>query len=146
MSALHPIRRNIKLRNSRLLCQSQDGYFLFFRFRIATISSATVKTTMNSSYVLIIITSSERSSDRVRARPPAPLVSILYCQCSVVASVGVFTDVPIWNRFHKSVENYTVPICWYAGGVYQIVHTFPDQENGSTSSIVIVATFFSFQG
>ncbi len=51
---------SLNLRDSRLLCQEQDGYFLFFMLRIATISSATVKITMNSSYVLIIITSSVR--------------------------------------------------------------------------------------
>ena len=78
MSAHHPTRRYIKLRNSRQLYQSQDGYFLCVKFRIATISSVTVSITMNSSYVLIIITSSERYSDRVRACPPAPLVNILY--------------------------------------------------------------------
>ena len=33
-----PDRRYVKLRNSRLLFQSQDGYFLFFMFRITTIS------------------------------------------------------------------------------------------------------------
>ena len=38
------------------LAKEQDGYFLFFKFRIATIKSPMVKITMNSSYVLIIIT------------------------------------------------------------------------------------------
>ncbi len=72
MSALHPTRRNIKLRNSRLLYQSQDGYFLFFRFRIATISSATVKITMNSSYVLISIILSVRLRSDEKHVPRLP--------------------------------------------------------------------------
>ena len=58
MSASHPTRRiSFKLFEIVVyFSQEQDGYFLFFRFRIATISSATVKITMSSSYVLIIIT------------------------------------------------------------------------------------------
>lgn len=39
------------------MVSEQDGYFLFVKLRIATISSAIVKITMNSSYVLIMITS-----------------------------------------------------------------------------------------
>ena len=35
---------------------------------------------MNSSYVLIIIDPFPQDSERVRARPPAVRVSILYCQ------------------------------------------------------------------
>ena len=38
MSAIHPTRRiDLTIRNSRLLFQEQDGYFLFFMFRIATV-------------------------------------------------------------------------------------------------------------
>ena len=73
MNAAHPTRRRCLVKNSRQLYQSQDGYFLFFKFRMATISKATLTIRLKSSYVLIIITPSGRYSDRVRARPPAPL-------------------------------------------------------------------------
>ena len=59
MSALHPSRRNLFLttKSSRpKLYREQDGYFLlFFISRIATINNATVRITINSSYVLISI-------------------------------------------------------------------------------------------
>ena len=66
------------------LWREQDGYFLFFRFRIATTSDAKVSRIMNSSYVLIIITTFRRISERVRARPPAIRVNVLYCQCAIL--------------------------------------------------------------
>lgn len=57
MSAGHPTRRNsFKLKIAVILAKEQDGYFLFFKFRIATIRSPIVKSTINSSYVLIIPT------------------------------------------------------------------------------------------
>ena len=59
--------------------REQDGYFLCVRFRMATINKATLTIELNSSYVLIIITAFRKVSEWVRARPPAPRVSILYC-------------------------------------------------------------------
>lgn len=73
MNAAHPTRRYSLAKNSRQLFQSQDGYFLFFKFRIVAISKAMLTIRLNSSYVLIIITPSERCSDQVRARPPSSL-------------------------------------------------------------------------
>ncbi len=58
----------------------QDGYFLFFRFRMATISNAMLTIRLSSSYVLIRHHSFPQDSDRVGARPPAVRVSILCCQ------------------------------------------------------------------
>ena len=56
MSALHPTwRKYLAIRDSLLLFQEQDGYLLFFMFRIAMISMATPKMIWNSSYVLISI-------------------------------------------------------------------------------------------
>ena len=75
---------NKTIKNSRLLCQEQDGYFLFFRFRIAIIKSPIVNITINSSYVLIIITTFRKTSDWVRARPPAARLNILCCHGAVV--------------------------------------------------------------
>ena len=85
MSASHPTRRNsIKLKIAVILAKEQDGYFLFFKFRIATIRSPIVKSTINSSYVVIIPTTFRWVSDWVRARPPAPRLSILYCHGAVI--------------------------------------------------------------
>ena len=50
--------------------------------------SAVVKITINSSYVLIIINPFPQDSKRVRARPPAARVSILYCQGAGAADQG----------------------------------------------------------
>ncbi len=55
VSALHPLWQNLWLSDSRQLCQGWDGYYLFFKLRIATINSATVRIIINSSYVLISI-------------------------------------------------------------------------------------------
>ena len=77
-------RPGVKLQNSRQLSQVQDGYFLFFKFRIATIKRAVVKAIINSSYVLIIINPFPQDSERVRARPPAARLNILYCQGAVI--------------------------------------------------------------
>jgi len=64
VSALHPSRRNLFLttKSSRpKLYREQDGYFLlFFISRIATINNATVRITINSSYVLISIILSKK--------------------------------------------------------------------------------------
>ena len=46
--------------------------YLFFRLRIATMSNATVKITMNSSYVLISISPFRQDSDREAAAPRLP--------------------------------------------------------------------------
>ena len=43
------------------------------------ISRATHTIKLNSSYVLIIITTLRKVSDWARARPPAPWVKILFC-------------------------------------------------------------------
>ena len=57
----------------------QDGYFLFFRFRIATIRRPVVSIIMNSSYVLISFPPSARLGTGGAALSAA-LVSLLYCQ------------------------------------------------------------------
>ncbi len=90
--------------NSRLLFQSQDGYFLFFRFKIATISNPIVSIICNSSYVLIMITSPERFSVRVRARPPASQVSILYCNGAAVSRFEIEKQVTFEMRAQDCVE------------------------------------------
>ena len=41
-------------------CREQDGYFLFFIFRMATINDTVVRIIINSSYVLISIILSVR--------------------------------------------------------------------------------------
>ena len=58
MSVHHPTRRiSFKLCEIAVhFSQEQDGYFLFFMFRIAMITLTVVRIIMNSSYVLIIIT------------------------------------------------------------------------------------------
>ena len=72
------LSRWIIISNSRLDHTSeQDGYFLCAKFRIATIKLAVANNTMNSSYVLIIITSFCQISEKVRARPPAARTNIL---------------------------------------------------------------------
>ena len=82
MTALHPSRRKLSKTILEIavpkLCREQDGYFLCVRFRMATISKATLTIKLNSSYVLIIITAFRKVSEWVRARPPAPRVNILY--------------------------------------------------------------------
>ena len=79
MSAGHPTRR-ISFKLSEIdvhFSQEQDVYFLCVKFRIDTISKAMLTIKLSSSYVLIIITTFRKVSDGVRARPPAPWVSIL---------------------------------------------------------------------
>ncbi len=44
--------------------QEQDGYFLFFKLRTAQINKPMVSITINSSYVLIIITTFQQDSER----------------------------------------------------------------------------------
>lgn len=79
MSALHPTRR-ISFKLSEIVVyfyQEQDGYFLFFRFRMATINKAMLTIRLNSSYVLIRHHSFPQDTDRVGARPPTARVNIL---------------------------------------------------------------------
>lgn len=47
-----------------VIASEQDGYFLFFIFRIATTSDANVSKIMNSSYVLISITTFRKARNR----------------------------------------------------------------------------------
>lgn len=70
------------------MASEQDGYFLFFMFRIATIRRPAVSIIMNSSYVLIIINPFPQDSERVRARPPAARVSLLYCHGAADPAAG----------------------------------------------------------
>ena len=86
-----PIRKVKSSRSGDITYLSRAAYltrterlYLFFRFRTATISSATVKITMNSSYVLISTTPFRKTRNGCTAALPAALVSILYCQCPVV--------------------------------------------------------------
>ena len=64
MSAHHPFRRKFINELQKVavpkLARDQDGYFLFFTFRIETINNATVNIIENSSYVLISIILSVR--------------------------------------------------------------------------------------
>ena len=62
---------------------------MFFIFRIATISSAMVKMTMNSSYVLISIPPFRKTRNGYIAALSAAVISILYCHGAVMA---------LWNR------------------------------------------------
>ncbi len=54
-------------------CQSWDGYFLFFIFRIEMIKPAKAMIIINSSYVLIITTPSVRPPEQMEAAPPSCL-------------------------------------------------------------------------
>ena len=98
MSALHPSRRNLKLvtKSSRpKLCRDQDGYFLlFFISRIATINNATVKITINSSYVLISIILSTKLGTDESTSPNYPGKYIIFANLLKL-------EVPIWHlKFH----------------------------------------------
>jgi len=71
-----PIRKVKSSRSGDITYLSRAAYltrterlYLFFRFRIATISSATVKITMNSSYVLISTTPFRKTRNGVHSRP-----------------------------------------------------------------------------
>ena len=71
-----PIRKVKSSRSGDIAYLSRAAYltrterlYLFFRFRIATISSATVKITMNSSYVLISTTPFRKTRNGVHSRP-----------------------------------------------------------------------------
>ena len=58
-----PVPAKIKLTKKIVVLdftRAQDGYFLFFIFRMATISDAVVRIIINSSYVLISIILSVR--------------------------------------------------------------------------------------
>ena len=75
-----PAQVNTAIRNSHpTFTREQDGYFLFFRFRIATIRRPVVSIIMNSSYVLIRFPPSARLGTSGAALSAA-LVSLLYCQ------------------------------------------------------------------
>ena len=80
MSTHHPFRRKLiqSTKSSRPnFSREQDGYFLFFISRIATINNATIKITMNSSYVLIsIILSIRLGSDE--STSPTTWINILF--------------------------------------------------------------------
>lgn len=89
MSASHPTRRIslVSYRNSRsIFTRDRNGYFLFFRFRIATTSDANVRMIINSSYVLIsIILSTRLGTDR---GPPVGclgkhIILSMYCRLNV---------------------------------------------------------------
>lgn len=74
--------------------QEQDGYFLFFRFRIATIRSPIVKSTINSSYVLIIPTTFRLGLGLGESTSPgSPIKHIILSWCS---------NFPILNRRNRS--------------------------------------------
>ena len=68
----------------------------------------------------IIITSSDRCSDWVRARPPAPQVSILYFQCSVVSpdfllllfAAGIFRLIFHLTFFRFSYSEYHINLIY----------------------------------
>ena len=66
------------------LPEYRTAYFLFVKFRIATISNANVSMTMNSSYVLIKHHTFLQTRERVGARPSASRVNVLYCQCAIL--------------------------------------------------------------
>ena len=104
------------------LWREQDGYFLFFRFRIATISKATLTIRLNSSYVLIIITTLRKVSDWVRARPPVPWVSILYCHGAVCTAVwaGKFYS---WYRIRASaLGDICCSVVRFSHGIANTIH------------------------
>ena len=61
-----PAQNQKTIRNSCLTMTSeQDGYFLFFIFRIETTSNANVSKTINSSYVVISIPSFPQDPERM---------------------------------------------------------------------------------
>ena len=68
-----PAKISKLLRNSCQLPQEQDGYFLFFMFRIATISNATLTIRLSFSYVLIIITTLRKVLGLGESTSPGPL-------------------------------------------------------------------------
>lgn len=51
-------------------CKEQDGYFLCVKFRIDTISKAVLTIKLNSSYVLIIITTFRKDSESGESTSP----------------------------------------------------------------------------
>ena len=72
---------------------------------------------MNSSYVLIIITTFRRISERVRARPPATQVSILCCQCAFVLQDGRNWHPFGGEWFSSCGTNYAGANDWEQNGV-----------------------------
>ena len=72
MSAGHPTRRiSFKLSEIAVyFSQEQDGYFLYVKFRIATISKAVLTIKLSSSYVLIIITTFRKDSESGESTSP----------------------------------------------------------------------------
>ena len=63
--------------------------------------SAVVKITINSSYVLIIINPFPQDSKRVRARPPAARLNLLYCHGTDDLTIDD-------NKKYKTVQKRTV--------------------------------------
>ena len=61
--------KRILLRNSTFTLLERGCYFLFFKFRIATISRPKVSKTINSSYVLIRTASFPQGSERRYSHP-----------------------------------------------------------------------------
>ena len=92
-----PIRKVKSSRSGDITYLSRAAYltrterlYLFFRFRIATISSATVKITMNSSYVLISTTPFRKTRNGMAARPSSCpgkhiMLSKVYDACAVLS-------------------------------------------------------------
>ena len=78
MSASHPSRRNIKLRNSRLLFSGAGRLFLIFQNQNFDYQ----KSRGQYNHEFFICTHNDhpfpQDSERMRARPPAAQVSILY--------------------------------------------------------------------
>ena len=82
MSAGHPTRRiSFKLLEIVVyFSQEQDGYFLCVKFRIDTISKAVLTIKLNSSYVLIIITTFRKDSESGESTSPScPGKYIIVC-------------------------------------------------------------------
>ncbi len=87
--------------NGGKYCRIRGVIALFFKFRIATMKSAVVKITINSSYVLIIINPFPQDSERVRARPPAARLNLLYCHGTDDLTIDD-------NKKYKTVQKRTV--------------------------------------
>ena len=92
-----PIRKVKSSRSGDITYLSRAAYltrterlYLFFRFRIATISSATVKITMNSSYVLISTTPFRKTRNGVHSRPIGCLGKhIILSKCDYILQLSI---------------------------------------------------------
>ena len=90
-----PAQVNTAIRNSHpTFTREQDGYFLFFRFRIATIRRPVVSIIMNSSYVLISFPPSARLGTGESTSPGCPGKHIILsgCGCCRSGRRGVVID------------------------------------------------------